>query len=74
LWDVRLRGGVGWVIADVSKASVASLKHSAAMNNSNVNLLWHFLWILEDLKIKAKRSFETSASTQRRMSSFIVSK
>jgi hypothetical protein len=68
---------VGWAIADVSKAPVAS-KHSAAMNNANVNLLGYFLWILEALKIKAKRSFETSASThpttQCRMSSFIVSK
>lgn len=50
---------VGWVIADVSKAPIASLKHSAAMNNANVNLLWYFLWIVEALKIKAKRSFET---------------
>jgi hypothetical protein len=67
---------VGWVIADVSKRSV-SLKHSAAMNNANVNLLWHFSWILEALKIKAKRSFETSAgiypTTQRHMFSVIVS-
>jgi len=41
---------VGWVIADVSKAPVAFLKHSAAMNNANVNLLWHFSVDLRNLE------------------------
>jgi hypothetical protein len=43
------------VVADVSKALIASLKHSTAMYNADVNLLWHFMWILEALKLKAKR-------------------
>jgi hypothetical protein len=46
---------VGWMIADVSAAPVVYFKHSATMNNANFNLRWHFLWILEALKIKAKR-------------------
>ena len=61
-------------MADVSKEPVASLKHSSALNNANVSLLRHFSWILEALKTEAKRSFETPATAQRHMSSFVVSK
>jgi hypothetical protein len=66
------------VVADVSKEPVASVfNRSTAMNNAKVNLFLAFYVDLKALNIMAKRSFETSATTQpttqRHILSFVIS-